>query len=551
MATRAFELTRLDSATFEHLVNTLALRVLGMGVTGFAPGPDGGRDGYFEGEADYPSAAERWSGTWHIQSKFHAPGLSSDPQKWLQQRINEELQEFKRPESRRVLPDNWIIATNIDPSAAAKKGTFDRIRSAVAEVSPQLAQRTHIWGGTKIRDLLTLNPDVGRHYGGLLTSGDVIAAIVQSVSDASSGIDAIIRHLIVTQLGEQQYTKLEQAGSSADTRPGIQTLYTDLPYKYEDRRYPEILTELSKSLEENHAPMARSISGPNWENWKRHPARSRVWFIRGGPGNGKSTITQFVCQIHRAAIVCAIPDMAVSTKVQELTADIRLRAERSGFWPLVARVPVHIELRMYAHWYGSQPRESAGGGVLTYLAARLTKDLEQKVLPGTLKRAFSQGRWLFVFDGLDEVPGDVKDSLASEINRFVDGTLLECRSDGMVVCTSRPQGYSGQFDDLLPSVIDLVKLRSDEALACAEPVLAIDRTKEELALYRATLREAIESPAIQEIMTTPLQSHIMAVVVRDGGRPPERKWQLFSNFYQVIKNERQIVASPTQRLPAY
>ena len=36
-------------------------------------------------------------------------------------------------------------------------------------------------------------------------------------------------------------------------------------------------------------------------------------------------------------------------------------------------------------------------------------------------------------------------------------------------------------------------------------------------------------------MTTPLQAHIMAVIVRDGGRPPERRWQLFNTFYEVIK----------------
>ena len=36
-------------------------------------------------------------------------------------------------------------------------------------------------------------------------------------------------------------------------------------------------------------------------------------------------------------------------------------------------------------------------------------------------------------------------------------------------------------------------------------------------------------------MTTPLQSHIMAIVIRDGGRPPDRRWQLFTNFYEVIR----------------
>jgi hypothetical protein len=41
------DLTKLDSNSFEHLVNQLALCVLGAGHTGFGPGADGGRDGFF------------------------------------------------------------------------------------------------------------------------------------------------------------------------------------------------------------------------------------------------------------------------------------------------------------------------------------------------------------------------------------------------------------------------------------------------------------------------------------------------------------------------
>ena len=36
-------------------------------------------------------------------------------------------------------------------------------------------------------------------------------------------------------------------------------------------------------------------------------------------------------------------------------------------------------------------------------------------------------------------------------------------------------------------------------------------------------------------MTTPLQAHIMAVLVRNGQRPPERKWDLYHRFYEVIR----------------
>ncbi len=534
MATKAFELTRLDANTFEHMVNALAQRTLGMGVTGFAQGPDAGRDGLFEGEADYPSSAERWRGTWYIQSKFRSPSSSGNDQAWLVQQIRNELSEFLDAENGRKLPDNWIIATNIDPTAKAKTGSHDKIIAAVAAVSPKLARRTHIWGGTKLLSLLTLHSDVARHYGGLLTSGDLISSVINAIGDTSAGIDAIIRNLVVSQMAEQQYTKLEQAGSSADTRPGIQTLFVDLPFHHENNRFPGTLQQLTKALADNHAPTIDRPQGPVWEKWKREPSRSRIWFLRGGPGNGKSTITQFVCQIHRAALLRASKNHIVNDRLRTLSLDICNKAEKHGFLPHCARIPIHMELRLYAHWYGQQ-RPQSSKGVLSYLCSRIGKDLEQKLHVGTLKRALECGRWLIVFDGLDEVPGDVKDSLAKEINMFVDDVLLECKCDAMIICTSRPQGYSGQFDEIRPTVIDLAKLTTQEALACADPVLSIDRTQEEVELYRSTLVEATNSPSICEIMTTPLQSHIMAVVVRDGGRPPERKWQLFSNFYQVIK----------------
>ena len=76
-----YDLTKLDPDSFEHMVNFIALRELGPGHTGFGPGADGGRDGFFEGETSYPSASEHWSGRWYVQSKFHKPHLSTNPQR--------------------------------------------------------------------------------------------------------------------------------------------------------------------------------------------------------------------------------------------------------------------------------------------------------------------------------------------------------------------------------------------------------------------------------------------------------------------------------------
>ena len=131
----SYDLTQLDAHSFESMVNFLALRVLGNGVTGFATGADGGRDGYLEGTAPYPTTKNQWSGIWYIQSKFHKPNLSGNPQTWLVQQVTEEIKLFN---SRgRTIPDVWIIATNIEPTAVKDTGSFDKICLLYTSPSPR------------------------------------------------------------------------------------------------------------------------------------------------------------------------------------------------------------------------------------------------------------------------------------------------------------------------------------------------------------------------------------------------------------------------------
>ncbi|MER9065848.1 hypothetical protein NKH84_04670 [Mesorhizobium sp. M0902] len=533
MAITSYELTRLDSNTFEHLANMLALKVLGAGHTGFGPGPDAGRDGYFEGAAEYPSVAENWSGTWYIQSKFHAPHLSADPQKWLLEQINLELKAFTAPNTSRQWPDNWIIVTNIDQSASADTGSFDRALAAVKKLRPSLAKRFHVWGGRKVLDLLALNKDVADYYAEFVTPGLVITEMYKTLLDSNAKTDEIVRYLVVSQLTDQQFTKLEQAGSSADNRPGIQHLFTDLPFAFDKRLHGMAVRTLATTLAQKHIVDGQVPNLNEWKTWQRDPTRARVWFVKGGPGQGKSTLTQYVCQIQRAALLLSSLDFTVNPSQQSLAQDIRAAASRDGLWPIAPRIPVNIELKTFARWVGEQT--SGSYRMLAYLTHYLSNELAQQVAAGTLKRAFAQGRWLFVFDGLDEVPGDVKDRVASEVIHFVDDVLVACKSDAAIVCTSRPQGYAGQFDVLEATTIELTSLSKEQALKCASPLLRIERSVTEGDFAVRMLKDALASQAIAEIMTTPLQAHIMAVIVRDGGRPPDRKWQLFNTFYSVIK----------------
>lgn len=541
----SYELTQLDSNSFEHMVNFLALKVLGKGVTGFAAGADGGRDGYLSGEAPYPSEHDRWNGTWYIQSKFHKPHLSKNSQAWLINEVKKELEEFENSDVR-IIPDIWIVATNIEPSGTPQTGSFDSIKKLVNENLGETI-KFDIWGGRRILDFLASNPTVASYYGHFLTPGNVLTALYNQINDSSAQIKPIINHLILDQFNDQIYTKLEQAGSSG-VRPKIHELFVDLPSESQDHDDEFFILDTLVATSANvHKPSLANSFGEGWREWAKHPRRARALLLKGGPGQGKSTAGQFYSQIQRAALLLE-PDAPIALPSNlEVARELLTAANDYGFKPTTPRIPISIELKDFATWYGTRtPNEPKG--ILSYLCSRISQRLDQPVDGGTLKRALSIRSWFINFDGLDEVPNDVKDNVANEIIRLTNIVLPELDADVLVLCTTRPQGYSGQFQDLDAVTLELLALPSDVAMKCASGVIKFGHTESESQNAIEVLTAAIESPQVRALMTTPLQSHIMAVVVRDGGRPPEKRWELFENFYQVMKKRETLKNFPDPRI---
>ena len=142
---------------------------------------------------------------------------------------------------------------------------------------------------------------------------------------------------------------------------------------------------------------------------------------------------------------------------------------------------------------------------------------------------------MVVFDGLDEVPQDAKDKVGSEVAVFVTQVAVEQDCDLLSVCTSRPQGYSGQFQELDGASIELLPLPIERAFKCARPVVSFQRSSPDSRRSIELLEASASSSALRELLTTPLQSHIVAILVRDGERPPDRRWKLYDRFYDVIR----------------
>lgn len=531
-----YNLNQLDSHTFEHLVNFLALKVLGNGVTGFATGPDAGRDGYLIGRAPYPTSAEQWEGTWYIQSKFLIPGLSNRPQSWIVAQVKAEIILFQQG-AKRTPPDNWIIATNVEPTAVAIKGSFDKIKKLVSDAFGDKV-KVDIWGGKKILDFLAHNESACRYYGHFITSGHIISKLYDELTKNENKTKNIIDHLIVSQFSELIYTKLEQAGSGGDQKPKIYELFEDLPIK---DIYNENNDFIMKSLVSTscnvHKASAWSEFGDGWKIWSRDPSRARVILLKGGPGQGKSTAGQYFTQIQRAAFILSDNGPTALPAIIETARELQKCAIKSGYWPKNPRIPVFLELKEYANWYNTCQGSKS---IQSYICNKITNKTGRDISVEILFEALANFSWFVNFDGLDEVPNDLKDVIANEIITFSNELCPMLDADVLILCTTRPQGYSGQFENLESAVVGLVPLPPKIALSCASSVVKYNRTEEEGLRAIEILESAMKSPQVKELMTTPLQSHIMAVVVRDGGRPPERRWELFSNFYKVMKKRESL-----------
>lgn len=548
----ATDLDSLGPFAFEHLVNALALRVLGPGLTFFGHGRDGGRDALFDGSAPYPSSTDHWSGRWYIQSKFRFPGEGGkDPQQWLRTQISKEIEEFARPDSQREWPDIWIVATNVDPSPVPSTGTHDKALAAVRSARTALAERFHIWGKKKLLEFLAApeNADVAKRYRHLTTPGNILAEIERRFERQTQTLTRAVRSWVCDGFTSQSKSRLEEAGSEDDHPPPVHEIFVDLPFHSgTDTSQSSHLVSalLASAVAENHRSGNTGMRQNSQSEWNASPARAAVWFIKAGPGHGKSTIGQFISQIHRTALIRASHQFGVGFREsEELLDGVETAARRYKLWPTSPRVPIFIDLKGYASWMEIHA-ERGPAGVRTYISHEIHRITEEKIDASTLLELFELHRWLIVFDGLDEVPSGEKDGIAREISKFIHESRQT--TDLFTICTSRPQGYSGQFDTLGHcATVELVPLDAQQAVECGTRLLDHWLPKADVNAAVSRLAHSYaNSSAVRDLMRTPLQVHIIAVIVRNGRTPPERRWRLFNEFFRVIlqREANKLLAAP-------
>src|SRR5262249_47439634 len=139
-------------------------------------------------------------------------------------------------------------------------------------------------------------------------------------------------------------------------------------------------------------------------------------------------------------------------------------------------------------------------------------------------------------DGLDEVPASAnREDVLERIRDFrVDLTTEEV--DVLVIATSRPQGYNDDFSPRLYHHLYLLPLSPHAALKYASKLTNIgfgqDPQRRDKVISR--IQRAANTQATARLMQSPLQVTIMTLLVDRMGQPPQERWALFNEYYNVI-----------------
>ncbi len=500
-----YDLQRLGTREFEHLVQALAMAELGNGVTIFGAGPDGGREATFDGKVTFPSGKGRqWDGYGVVQAKFSQ--FAAKPYEntiWVKRQIDDELKTWpiddRLPGKRSRQPKYYLLATNVRLSAKDEVGGVDAVTKHLEKVT-KLHRITGaiLWHYDTICRLLDQHAEIRQTYGGFITTGDVLHAAKKLLTDRGQDPDlaATLRVHEANELIAKQWIRLGEAGFDGSQRVPLADTAIDLPASVQGSAATEVqvLRQILDIGDRNLRP--------------KH--RGNVPFgvvVVGGPGQGKSTLAQLICQTYRISLVELASGGSLGPEADKAFHAFERSIKRLGLpTPLNRRWPFYLELSKFGDFVGNNKNAS----LMEYIAAQI-KVHGEPISPKHLASWLTAWPWVVVFDGLDEVTSaDARENVVSALSRFTV-EINASENDVLLVATTRPQGYQSEFGIFAPEQLNLRPLHREESVAYATRLIRV-RHKGDPEMIReitARFKAAASEPITGRLVRSPLQATIM------------------------------------------
>ncbi|KAA0096886.1 hypothetical protein CIW49_19785 [Mycolicibacterium sp. P1-18] len=510
----------LSEGEFQKLCHVLIANKYD-GVTCFPVGQkDGGRD----------LTQRHVSGDIVYQVKW-SKGLVKNPITWLDAAVSGESERIRTQVAAGAA--RYILMTSVAGTAAVATGpngygagTIDKFDEKLANYAEEYGlDAMECWWRDDIDALVSALPgSVQWRFNRMLAGPEAMRFLLQSdaAEVAEAQLALLIRKAVQAQWWQDVKVKFKQAELDNDD---LEDLFVDV----------KIHPNPTRSV--HRFDTGQASGDPVGAAEYLVSSRNPFTLVRGEPGQGKSTLGQYVSQIYRSEFVPDEPSSGI---------------KRPSLKPPASRVPLRIDLRDYASWLeGSDPfaESSLGASVkprrlgaverflVPFLSALAESDDIDLALVNDLLDRFPM---LIVLDGLDEVgQRDTRQRVVSEIEKFIGRWRGGSTVPPKILVTTRPnvsdlpEPSAQWFEPVSLLKLDAELRRTYLRKWCAARGI-VNRSKREL-IHSFDARTA--EPHIAQLAENPMQLTILLYLLHlQGHSVPDKRTPLYDSYMNTFLN---------------
>lgn len=477
-----------------------------------------------------------------FQVKFiRDPYRILDIHKWLVGIIEKEVKKINK-----LIPKGavaYYLITNVKGTSHLDSGSIDRLNSLFEH---NICIPSICWWADDLSRKLDSNPILKWSYPELINGQDLFNSIVfNSLNEHRERRETVIKAYLADQYEIDNEVKFKQI----ELQNRLFDLFIDVPIRIKkyDESNKRIKRFLSNIFSYNEAKYMNAdllmyegetnIGAATFLlNPKVHKHLERV-LIEGGPGQGKSTISQYVCQIHRIRLLNKQDDL-------DLLQDELKRS------PL--KLPFKIDLRDLAAWV-EEKNPYAGSLSDDYFDKNWSKSLESFLIAHICYHSkldcFSSSDLiaicklssiLFVFDGFDEIANfKIREEIIELINRGVN-RLKEYSKSIQVLITSRPAAFSNTINFAIESYphFELTDITLSLIEEYVEKWIVTRKLRHrEANEIRRLVKEKLQMPHLRDLAKNPMQLAIFISLLNTRGESlPNKRTALYDSYIELFFN---------------